>query len=140
LVAAAHASVAMAVALYQGLDFSALGLAGARASGVTNAIPFSEMLLTSVGLVAIALAARVDPRRRWPALALLALIVGLGLFAVFLTGTRGTLLAFVLLFPLMMIALVGRIAPLPATVFTMLALASMLLAGAVDRKSTRLNS
>jgi O-antigen ligase len=131
LVAAAHATVAVAVALYQGVDFTALGLAGARARGVTNAIPFSEMLLTSIGLVAIALAARVDGRRRWPALALLALVVGLGLFAVFLTGTRGTLLAFVLLFPLMMIALVGRIAPLPATVFTMLALASMLLAGAV---------
>ncbi|HRP79316.1 MAG TPA: O-antigen ligase family protein [Aquamicrobium sp.] len=131
LVATAHATVAVAVALYQGVDFTALGLAGARARGVTNAIPFSEMLLTSIGLVAIALAARVDARRRWPALALLALVVGLGLFAVFLTGTRGTLLAFVLLFPLMMIALVGRIAPLPATVFTMLALASMLLAGAV---------
>ncbi len=131
LVAAAHASVAIAVALYQGLDFSALGLADARASGVTNAIPFSEMLLTSVGLVAIALAARIDPHRRWPALALLALIVGLGLFAVFLTGTRGTLLAFLLLFPLMMVALAGRIAPWPATAFTVLALASMLLAGSI---------
>jgi len=131
LVAAAHATVAIAVALYQGLDFSALGLAGARASGVTNAIPFSEMLLTSVGVVAIALAARVDPQRRGPALALLALVVGLGLFAVFLTGTRGTLLAFLLLLPLMMVALTGRIAPLPAAAFTILALASMLLAGSI---------
>lgn len=131
LVAAAHATVAIAVALYQGLDFSALGLAGARASGVTNAIPFSEMLLTSVGVVAIALAARVDPQRRGPALALLALVVGLGLFAVFLTGTRGTLLAFLLLLPLMMVALTGRIAPLPAAAFTVLALASMLLAGSI---------
>lgn len=131
LVAAAHAAVAIAVALYQGLDIPGLGLAEARASGVTNAIPFSEMLLTSVGLVAIALAARVDPARRWPALASLALIVGLGLFAVFLTGTRGTLLAFLLLLPLMTVAMFGRIAPLPAAAFVVLAFASMLLAGSV---------
>lgn len=131
LVAAAHAGVAIAVALYQGLDFSTFGLADDRASGVTNAIPFSEMLMTSVGLVAIALAARIEAHRSLPALALLALVVGLGLFAVFLTGTRGTLLGFLLLFPLMMVALAGRIAPWPATAFAVLALASMLLAGSV---------
>lgn len=131
LVAAAHAGVAIAVALYQGLDFSTLGLADQRASGVTNAIPFSEMLMTSVGLVALALAARVEGHRRWTALALPALVVGLGLFAVFLTGTRGTLLAFLLLFPLMMVALAGRIALWPATAFAALALASMLLAGSI---------
>ncbi|MCO5148044.1 MAG: O-antigen ligase family protein [Aquamicrobium sp.] len=131
LVAAAHAGVAIAVALYQGLDFSTFGLADDRASGVTNAIPFSEMLMTSVGLVAIALAARIEAHRSLPALMLLALVVGLGLFAVFLTGTRGTLLGFLLLFPLMMVALAGRIAPWPATAFAVLALAAMLLAGNV---------
>src|SRR5690606_30578176 len=86
---------------------------------------------TSVGLAAIALAARIDPQRNLPALALLALLIGLGLFAVFLTGTRGTLLGFVLLFPLMMVALAGRIAPWPAAAFAVLALAAVLLAGSV---------
>lgn len=131
LVAAAHATVAIAVALYQGLDFSRLALAMGRASGVTNPIPFSEMLLTSTGLVGIALAARMDPRRPWRALALLALIIGFGLFAVFLTDTRGTLLAFLLLFPLVLLALAGRIAPWSAVIFILLSLAAVLLAGSI---------
>lgn len=128
LVAAAHATVAVAVAVYQGVDFSAFGLSVARAHGVTNPIPFSEMLLTSVGLVAIAMAARIDPRRSWAMLGLLALVIGLGLFAVFLTGTRGTLIGFLLLLPLMMIALFGRMTRWLVVAVAVLALAAWLAA------------
>lgn len=129
LVAAAHAAVAITVALYQGVDFSSLSLATERAHGVTNPIPFSEMLLTSVGLLAIAIAARIDPHQSWAAFGLLALVIGLGIFAVFLTGTRGTLIGFLLLFLLVLIVLVGRMSPWPAVVFTVLAVAALLVAG-----------
>lgn len=130
LAAAAHAAVAIGVTFYQAVDFSRFGLAAGRAHGVTNPIPFSEMLLTSVGLAAIAMAARIDPRRAWAALGLLTLVIGLGILAVFLTGTRGTLIGFLLLIPLVMIALFGRVTPWLAVAFTCLALALWLVAAA----------
>lgn len=130
LVAAAHAVVAIAVALYQGFDFARFDLTGQRAHGVTNPIPFSEMLLTSVGLVALAVAARLDPSRRWAALSLLALVVAVGLFAVFLTGTRGTLMAFLLLFPLLMVAVFGLVNVRLAAIVTVLALGVLLVPAA----------
>ena len=109
LVAAAHASVAIIVAIYQGIDFTTLKILRSRSHGVTNAIPFSEMLFTSLGLVAIGLAAKLDTARSKIGIVILAMIVGVGIFAVFLTKTRGTLSAFVLLLPLLLVALSGRV-------------------------------
>lgn len=131
IVAAAHASVAIVVTLYQGVDFTNLSLTGQRANGVTNPIPFSEMLFTSLGLVVIAFAARLD-RARWRlGLILLALMIGLGIFAVFLTGTRGTLTAFALLFPLIVIALFGKTPLWPAAIFTVIVLVIALVAASL---------
>lgn len=129
LVAAAHAAVAVSVAFWQGVDFASLSLAAERAHGVTNPIPFSEMLATSIGVVALAIAGRIDSRRLWVPLGLLALVVGLGAFAVFLTGTRGTLIGFLLLLFLLWIVLLGRMNLWLAAVVTLPAVALVLAAG-----------
>ena len=57
-------------------------------------------------------------------------MIGLGILAVFLTGTRGTLIGFLLLIPLVMIALFGRVTPWLAVAFICLALALWLVAAA----------
>lgn len=90
IVAACHAAVAFAVAIGQGVDFSDLWFSGERAGGMTNPIPFSNMLFASTGLAAIAFAGR---RRTAADLGLVALLLMLGCFGVLLTATRGTLLA-----------------------------------------------
>lgn len=123
LVAGAHAGVSIIVAIFQAIDFTTFRILAERSHGITNSIPFSEMLFTSVGLVAIAFAGRLDPVRSFAGVVLLALIIGVGIFGVFLTGTRGTLTAFVLLFPLIMIALFGKIRWWLASVFTIVVLA-----------------
>lgn len=132
LMAGAHACVAICVALYQGIDFATLSLAPARAHGVTNAIPFSEMLFTSFGLLVIAISGRIDLTwsyiRIFTLLILLVLLFGLGIFAVYLTGTRGTLSAFVLLFPLVMFALFDRLPLWFAVVFGLAVLTMALIA------------
>lgn len=136
LMAAAHAGVAIIVAIFQGIDFTTLSLAAERAHGVTNPIPFSEMLFTSLGVVVIAFAGRLDPDRSptsFPfgllaGVVVLALIVGVGIFAVFLTGTRGTLSAFVLLFPLILIALFDKVPSWIPAIFAATILVAMLTA------------
>ena len=128
LVAGSHAVVAIAVALYQGIDFTTLSLSVKRAHGATNPIPYSEMLFTSLGLVAIVVAGRLGPARSAVGIFLLALMIGLGIFAVFLTGTRGTLLAFTLLFPLVMISLFGKIRWWLVSIFAIAVLAVALAA------------
>lgn len=129
LVATAHAVVAVCVAFWQGIDFALLSFAAERAHGVTNPIPFSEMLATSIGVVALAIAARIDSDRVWGVLSLLAFVVGLGTFAVFLTGTRGTLIGFLLLLLLMWIVLLGRVKLWLAMVVTLPTVALVLIAG-----------
>lgn len=136
LMAAAHAGFAILVAIFQGIDFTTLSLAAERAHGTTNPIPFSEMLFTSLGIVAITFAARLDPGRSptsFPfglltGVIVLALIVGGGIFAVFLTGTRGTLSAFVLLFPLILIALFDKVPSWLSAIFAVTILVAALVA------------
>lgn len=129
LVAAAHAAVAVAVAFWQGIDFASLSLAAERAHGITNPIPFSEMLATSIGVVALAIAGRMDSGRLWGQFLLLAFVVAIGAFAVFLTGTRGTLIGFLLLLFLLWIVLLGRVKLWLAAVFTVPAIMVVLAAG-----------
>ena len=93
LVAASHAAVAIVTALAQGVDFSNLWVTGNRAGGMTNPIPYSNMLLVSVGLTVIALAGAMSARRAAADIATVALVMLAGLGAVLLTGTRGTMLA-----------------------------------------------
>lgn len=126
VVAAAHSVVAIATAFYQGMDFLELALMRDRVGGVTNPIPFSEMLLTSIGLVTIFLAGRVDRRRPWRMLGLLGLVLASGIFAVVLTGTRGTLVCFFLLLPLLVVILFGRLDRRFAVSFGILVLAALL--------------
>lgn len=108
LVAGAQASIAIAVAIYQGLDFTNFTIA-TRARGVTNPIPFSEMLFTSVGLVAIALAGRMEKQPAYRELVILGSLLAVGVLAVVLTGTRGTLVAFAALIFLIMIPQLGKV-------------------------------
>ena len=53
LLALAHASVASTVAIWQGVNFGSFSLSTIRVGGITNPIPFSEMLMASLGIVAI---------------------------------------------------------------------------------------
>ena len=106
VVAAAHGLTAIVAALWEGFDPSILWLSRGRVGGVTNPIPYSNMLLTSVGLAAIVAASRVRRDAMAPNLALTALLFVAGMFGVLLTGTRGTLLA--VPFLVILIALVYR--------------------------------
>lgn len=93
LVAASHAAVAIGTALIQGVDFSNLWVTGDRAGGMTNPIPYSNMLFVSVGLTVIVLAGEMSRRSLFADIGVVTLVVLAGLCAVVLTGTRGTLLA-----------------------------------------------
>lgn len=128
LMACAHACVAIGVALYQGIDLATPGLAPGRAHGVTNAIPFSEMLFTSLGLVMIAISGRIDPARPGAGMFMLMLVLGVGFLALYLTGTRGTLSAVVLLFPLVMFALIEKVPLWLAASFALVMLGVALVA------------
>ncbi|HTV71833.1 MAG TPA: O-antigen ligase family protein [Rhizobiaceae bacterium] len=127
LLAAAHMAVACVVALYQGVDFLSLELARGRVHGSTNPLPFSEMLLVSLGLVSLFLAARVDRHRPLPGIALLTLTTVMGLFAIFLTGARGTMICFLLLFPLLWIVLIGKVNPRMTIGFAVAAVLALLI-------------
>ena len=93
LLALLHASVATLTVFHQALELTSFNLNEWRIGGATNPIPFSEMLMASVGLVAIYLSGRLRLERGVRDALILALVLGLGLVAVMLTGTRGTLLA-----------------------------------------------
>jgi O-antigen ligase len=93
LLACLHASVATLTVFSQAMELAWLDLDAWRTGGATNPIPFSEMLMASVGLVVIYLSGRLRSERGVRDALILALVLGLGLVAVMLTGTRGTLLA-----------------------------------------------
>jgi O-antigen ligase len=97
LLALLHASVATLTVFRQALELASFNLDEWRIGGATNPIPFSEMLMASVGLVAIYLSGKLRSKRGVRDALIVALVLGVGLVAVMLTGTRGTLLA---LFPL----------------------------------------
>ncbi len=100
LLAALHAIVASASNFYAA--FEAIGTAEWRFSGETNPIPFSEMLMTSIGLVAIVCIGHIEGRHASARAFALVAFVSLGMLALVLTGTRGTLLALAPLALLMM--------------------------------------
>ena len=101
LLALAHASVASTVAIWQGVNFGSMSLSAIRVGGITNPIPFSEMLLASLGIVAIYWSGRLDGGATLRKKLAPVLCLAVGLFALSLTGTRGTLIAIVLLVVLM---------------------------------------
>jgi hypothetical protein len=108
IVAGLHAVIAVAVAIWQGVDFSSLEFTGKRSHGMTNPIPYSNMLLVSVGLAALVIASLMHVRRAAVDIAFVVAVVGVGTVAVVLTGTRGTLLAVPLLALLLMIGYRSR--------------------------------
>ena len=93
LLALLHASVSILAAFHQAMDFASLGPSEWRLGGATNPIPFSEMLLASVGLVAIYWSGKIHKRQGLRSGVILTLFLCLSLFALALTGTRGTSLA-----------------------------------------------
>jgi O-antigen ligase len=93
LLAFLHASVAILTLFYQAWNFDPLGPSDWRFGGVTNSIAFSEMLLASVGLVAIYWSGKIHGKQGLRNALILTLFLCLGLFALVLTGSRGTLLA-----------------------------------------------
>ncbi len=100
LIAALHAFVASASIFYEA--FEAIGTAEWRFGGDTNPIPFSEMLMASMGLVAIVGIGHIEGSHASARAFGLVAFVSLGTLALVLTGTRGTLLAFAPLALLMM--------------------------------------
>ena len=97
LLAAVHSAIAVAVSLWQGIDFSTFALSGVRTGGVTNPIPFSQLLMASLGIVTIYGAGRLHEGNAMRRGIALLVLVGIGILGAALTGTRGTMLAVVLL-------------------------------------------
>ena len=93
LLALLHASVSILAAFHQAMDFASLGPSEWRLGGATNPIPFSEMLLASVGLVAIYWSGKIHKRQGLRSGLLLTLILVPQPLRAALTGTRGTSLA-----------------------------------------------
>ena len=97
VVAGAHLTVAVGYTLYAGFDFVSVAVLGVRPGGNTNPIPYSFLILSSAGLVALALADQVRRDRKFLLLGAIALTLAGSLIAIAVTGTRGTLIAFPLL-------------------------------------------
>lgn len=120
LIAGMHTVLAIGIAC-------SAGMAGLRAGGATNPIPFSEMLAVSAGIVAIAGAARIERDQLWQPLAL-ALFLLLTMVALVFTGTRGTLVVALPLIFMMALALRVRARPLHIAGTLLAALAMLILA------------
>lgn len=90
-IALLHFIAAALVSVVQGIDFGALKLAGVRTSGDTNPIPFSQVMIVSLGIVVIFAASRLHEGAVAAKTILLLALFAFGVFAAALTGTRGTM-------------------------------------------------
>jgi O-antigen ligase len=86
-----HATVANFTIIYQVLE--AQSFTAGRFGGVTNPIPFSEMLMASIGIVVIYLCSNSRDKHNALTNLFFVLFLCAGLFALIMTGTRGTFLA-----------------------------------------------
>ena len=93
LIALIHVSVATLTVFHQALGSETISPGEWRFGGTTNPVPFSEMLMASLGLVAIYLSGTIHGKQWLRNGLLLTICLGLGLIALVLTGTRGTFLA-----------------------------------------------
>lgn len=105
LVAALNALLLSVFSIGSGLVSGALMHDRARVEGASNAIAYSELLAVSFGVLLIYVGGRISRAGQWRYLALLAVFVALGLLALLMTGTRGTLLAMPVLAVLVALAL-----------------------------------
>lgn len=101
LTAGAHATVAISYTLYNGIDFSTFSLIGDRIGGTGNPIPFSLLHITSLGVLVIAIADRIQPERKLLPIGVMALLLTASLLATVIGGTRGTLIIMLWLFAIL---------------------------------------
>lgn len=123
--AAAHLGVATLVALWQTVDVGQGVAPDARAQGAINAVAFAELAAASGGIVSIAVAAWPAPGRPWAKAAGLIAAFALTVVVVTLSGTRGVMVALLLLPLLIALAVAQRVRA--RTIIVALGLCALLL-------------
>lgn len=136
LLALLNTALLSAFALFDGLSGNALESIRGRVGGSGNAIAYSELLATSFGICVIYFAGRIGRNLEWRRLLVLAAFFLVGVFAVLMTGTRGTLFALPPLLVLAALALrIRHAVPLSIAAFVLVAGFAMVVSPNIQKRS-----